>query len=91
MLGISKAVASEIKDRNVKDFAIEVVRNLFYGDEPYTPDTPEYKACMAAVEKIQKLTKPIKKLREPVSSLGKLLEGVLYDAPPADWEGTFFK
>lgn len=91
LLGVSKAVAPEIRNRNVKDFAIEVVRNLFYGDEPYTPDTPEYKACMAAVEKIQKLTKPIKKLREPVSSLGELLEGVLYDAPPADWEGTFLK
>ena len=91
LLGISKSIAPEIADRNVKDFAIEIVRNVFYGDEPYTPDTPEYKACRAVFERIEKLTKPIKKLQEPVSRIGNLLDGVLYNAPPADWEGTFIK
>lgn len=91
LLCISKSIAPEIADRSVKDFAIEVVRNVFYGDEPYTPDTAEYKACKAAVDRIAKITKPVKKLREPVALLGTLLDGVLYDAPPADWEGTFLK
>lgn len=91
ILCISKAVSPEIKDRSVKDFAIEIVRNVFYGDEPYTPDTPEYKACKAAFNKIKKLAKPVKKLNEPLKLLDVVLDGVLYNAPPSDWEGTFQK
>lgn len=91
LLCVSRAVAPEIADRNVKDFAIEVVRNVFYGDEPYTPDTAEYKACKAAFERIFKIAKPVKKLREPLELANSLLDGVLYNAPPADWEGTFLK
>ncbi len=91
LLMISKSIAPEVKDRNVKDFCIEVIRNIFYGDEPYTPDTPEYKACEAAFNRIKKLAKPIKKLKEPLSLLDIVLDGVLYDAPPSDWNGTFTK
>lgn len=91
LLGISKSVAPEIFDRNVKDFAIELVRNVYYGDEPYTPDTPEYKACTAAFKRIKQLTRPIKKLHEPIARFSDIFEGVLYNAPPADWEGTFLK
>lgn len=91
LLGISKSIAPEIADRNVKDFAVEVVRNVFYGNEPYTPDTPEYKACKAAFERVAKLTRPIKKLREPINLVGGMLDGVLYKTPPVDWEGTFSK
>lgn len=91
LLRISKSIAPEIENRSFKDFAIELVRNVYYGNEPYTPDTPEYKACKAAFSKIKKIAKPIKKLREPLSILDIILDGVLYNAPPDDWEGTFAK
>lgn len=91
LLLISKSIEPSVYDRNVKDFAIEVIRNAFYGDEPYSPDTPEYKACKAAFGRIKKLAKPVKKLNEPLSILDVVLDGVLYNTPPGDWEGTFKK
>lgn len=89
---VSKYIDSSIKDRKFKDFLLEVVTNLYHGDEPYTPDTPEYKAMWAIINKrVKKIVKLKKGSEGIVKILDLILDGVLYDAPPADWYGEFDK
>ena len=92
MFGISKYVQDSIKDRNVKDFLLECVTNVFVGDEPYNPYTPEYLAVWALFNKrVKKFIKPIKGSEDIAKILDIILDGVLYDVPPSDWKGTFLK
>lgn len=91
MFAISKYIDKSIKNRNVKDFLLEVVTNVFRGDEPYTPDTPEYKAVEALINKrIKKIVK-LKKGSENIVKILDIVLEVLYDAPPSDWQGVFEK
>lgn len=92
LFAISKDIDPSIKNRNVKDFILEVITNVFYGDEPYTPDTPEYKATSALFNKRIKKILKLKKGTENIAAiLDTVLDGVLYDTPPSDWQGTFNK
>lgn len=38
-----------VRDRPLRDFLTEIVRNVFTGNAPYTEDTPEYKAFMGVI------------------------------------------
>ena len=92
LFGISKYVDKSIKNRNVKDFILEAITNLYYGDEPYTPDTPEHKALSALFNKrIKKILKLKKGTESIVEILDMLLDGVIQNPPPSDWKGTFAK
>lgn len=92
MFGISKYIHESIKDRNVKDFILEAVTNMYVGDEPYDPYTPEYLAMWALFNKrVKKIIKPVKGSEKIAEILDIILDGVLYDAPPSDWKGTFQK
>ncbi len=92
IFAISKDVDASIKNRLVKDFLLEAVTNVFYGDEPYTPDTPEYKAVSALFNKRVKKILKLKKGTENIAEfLDIILDGVLYDEAPSDWRGTFSK
>lgn len=91
IFAISKYIDKSIKNRNVKDFLLEVVTNVFRGDEPYTPNTPEYKAVEALINKrIKKIVK-LKKGSENIIKILDVVLEVLYDAPPSDWQGVFEK
>lgn len=92
IFAINKDVDASIKNRLVKDFLLEVVTNVFYGDEPYTPDTPEYKAVSALFNKRIKKILKLKKGTENIAEiLDIILDGVLYDEAPSDWSGVFAK
>ncbi len=92
LFAISKYIDSSIENRLVKDFVLELITNVFYGDEPYTPDTPEYKAVWALFNKrIKKIIKLKKGSENILNIMDVLLDGVLYDAPPSDWQGVFEK
>ena len=92
LFGISKYVDESIKNRIVKDFVLEAITNMYYGNEPYTPDTPEYKAMSALFNKRVKKILKLKKGTENISQiLDILLDGVLYNAEPDDWKGVFAK
>ncbi len=92
IFAISKYVDASIKNRVVKDFILEAITNIYYGNEPYTPDTAEYKALSALfnkrVKKILKLKKGTEKIEE---ILDIILDGVLYNTPLDDWQGVFTK
>ena len=65
---------------------------MFVGDEPYNPYTPEYLALWALFNKrVKKMLKPIKGAEKVAEILDIILDGVIYDAPPSDWKGTFPK
>ncbi len=53
-------VDKSIKNRLVKDVGIELVRNIFVGDEPYVKGTPMYDA----MSKLLKRLKPVLKIIE---------------------------
>lgn len=88
LLFIGKYVDASIKDVKLKDFVLSLIRNMFKGDEPYTPDTPEYKMTEAIVNKIKKLLR-LKKNSEEIVKLLDTAMMSLYDLPPADWSGRF--
>ena len=71
---------------------VQLITNIFYGNEPYTPDTPEYKAVSALINKrLKKILKLKKGTESIVEILDILLDGVLYNAEPDDWKGVFSK
>ena len=84
-LGVGRKVDKSVKDIILKDFLIDIIDNVFYGDEPYTPDTPMYKSVAAIINRILALLKPIPKAEKVREILEVVRDGVLYDAPPADW------
>jgi hypothetical protein len=92
IFALNKYIDPSIKDIIVKDFLLDAITNIYYGNEPYTPDTAEYKAISALfnkrLKKILKLKKGSEKL---VEILDIILDGVLYNAEPDDWQGVFAK
>lgn len=85
VLHIGKKIDPSVKDILLKDLFIELIDNIYYGDEPYTPDTPMYKSFGAILDKIASIVKISKKSDGIVKILNILKDGCLYDAPPADW------
>ena len=49
-----------IKDKNFFDFAIEIVRNIFVGNQPFVEGTPEGDALLSLFKKIKPFVKTIK-------------------------------
>ncbi len=54
-------VDQSIKNILLKDFAVELVRNIFIGDQPYTSETPQYKAFEALLKRLKPLTRILEK------------------------------
>lgn len=84
LLCISRDISPEVKPILLKDLFVEVVRNIYRGDEPYTPDTPVYQAIKRIMERISPLVRRMKNSEEIFKMMNVILDGVLYDAPPAD-------
>lgn len=79
-----EAEKQRLKDAYFKDAVFEVLRHLFTGNAPYSPDTAEYKTVMAAIGKLKKLN--IKKLNSLLSglSLEEAAEEFLYNNRTGD-------
>ena len=50
-----------VKDRPLKGFLLEIVRNIFTGNAPYTEDTDEYKAFMGVISRFTPILAIVKK------------------------------
>ena len=88
LLCIRSKVDKSIEDRLLKDFLLEVISNVFYGNEPYYPDTPEYKAVDAAINRAKGLLR-FKRNKEELYDMMDLVLRTLYNEEPEDWEGVF--
>lgn len=86
-LHVSKSVDDSVKDIILKDLFLEIIENIYYGDEPYTPDTAVYKAMSAVLDKAAKLAGHFVKSAN-LSEYVQAVKKSLYDEPPADWDLT---
>ena len=81
--GLKKKDYAHIKDQRVVDFIVSLVRNLYGGDSPYSPDTAEYKIMMGFIRKIEKLLSivrfDIRKVLEGYT-LTEFIEPLLYNS-----------
>ncbi len=78
-------VDKTIKKVKIKDLVIEIISNLYYGDEPYNPNTTVYRAIDAFTNRISKAMKPVRGSKKIDKIFKTIKNGVLYDAPPSDW------
>ena len=81
-----KISLEEIAEMPVKEIVKRAFRNLFGGDEDITPETPEYRAIMGLVDAAPAAAANFGfELGEDlIGKIRELLNGILYDAPPAD-------
>lgn len=84
LLGVYKDISPTVRPILLKDLFVEIVRNIYGGDEPYTPDTPVYQAFKRIMGRIKPLVKRMKNSESMLNIMDVILDGVLYDAPPAD-------
>lgn len=81
--GLKKSDYEHIKDKKVVDFIVSLVRNLYGGDSPYSPDTAEYKITMGVLAIIDSILKlfgiKIGKLLKGAASVQSLVEPLLYN------------
>lgn len=85
LLGIRKKIDPSVQNLLLKDLVLELVRNIYAGDEPYTPDTPLYKAFEAVINRLKPLVKKMKNGDKILYFAEDIfLNGILHDAYPAD-------
>ncbi|HIT52851.1 MAG TPA: metallophosphoesterase [Candidatus Fimivicinus intestinavium] len=68
-------IAPELYHTRLCDFLVGVIRNIYGGDEPYAPGTPEHDSFMALYSRIAPLLQKLK----PEADFDRVIEGVLYD------------
>ena len=86
--GLKKEDYAHIRDNKVTEFIVSLVRNLYGGDSPYTPDTAEYKITMGVLAIIDSLLNlfgiKIGKLLKGATSVQSLVEPLLYNSGICD-------
>ncbi len=81
--GLSKADIADIADNRVVDFIVGLVKNLYCGDPPYSPDTREYKLTCAFLSVIDSFLNtvrmPVGKFLKGAESVRSLVEPLLWN------------
>lgn len=92
--GLKKSDYVHIKDKKVVDFIVSLVRNLYGGDSPYSPDTAEYKITMGVLAVIDSLLNlfgiKISKLVKGAKSVQSLVEPLLYNPGICDEKAVLY-
>lgn len=74
---LSFKVDKSIENILVKDLAVELVRNIFVGNEPYYKGTPMYEAFEKLLKRIRPITKIIEKKVDKASPLSDINSFIL--------------
>ena len=82
---ISRKIPDSIKNVKIRDFLLEVLQNVYRGNEPYSPDTPEYQAFSAIIDCIVGKLSHFKKFKDLHKSTD-LIKQALYNKEPDDYE-----
>lgn len=81
--GLKKEDYADIKDKNVVDFIVELVLNLYGGKSLYTPQDNEYKIAIGLINIIDSIIKvlhiPLKKLVKVSDTVRGIIEPLLYN------------
>ena len=90
--GVKKSDIKDIKDRKVVDFIISLVTNLYGGDSPYNPETPEYKITMGLLSIVDSILDlfgvKLQKILKCVDSAQALVEPLLYNSGITDGDAV---
>jgi predicted MPP superfamily phosphohydrolase len=90
--GLKKSDIADIGGNKVVDFIVELVKNLYCGDSPYSPETREYKLCCGFLNVIDSFLNtihlPIGKFLKGAQSVRSLVEPLLYNSGYCDAKAT---
>lgn len=90
--GLKKTDIADIADNKVVDFIVELVKNLYCGDSPYTPDTREYKLTCGFLNVIDSFLDTIHlsvgKFLKGATNVRSLVEPLLYNSGYCDAQCT---
>ncbi|MCL2508381.1 MAG: metallophosphoesterase [Oscillospiraceae bacterium] len=82
-------IHKSVKKVRVKDLLMEIIRNIYQGDEPYSEETPMGAAVYALVGRIERLAKPaLKNVRLPFESVQGFVMSLIYDGGLPDNEAV---
>ncbi len=84
---MSKKIPASVKNVKIRDFLLEVLQNIYRGNEPYSPDTPEYRAFSAIIDSVVGKLSHFKKFKNLHESTD-LIKQALYNQGPDDYELT---
>lgn len=73
------SVDPSVKDMLIKELALELIRYLFAGDPPYTPDTAVYQAMMPAADKLARMLKKFAPGVQLIEQLPTVLKALMYN------------
>lgn len=82
LLCVGRKVDKSVRNVLIKDLVIELIRNIFTGNEHYAPDTPTHKAVLALVGRLQSLIKHFVKGSKVIDEMPWLVAHILYDDTP---------
>jgi hypothetical protein len=75
-------IEGELREKYIREFAVEIIASIYRGGAEFYPDTAEYKAVAYFFERL----KPALKLFGAEGILDTVRDGVLYDGGPKDWD-----
>lgn len=78
LLWCASKIAPEMRNVYLRDFVLALIRNMYGGDEPYKPGSPEYESFMALYHRLRPLLRRVIK-GVPIADLDTIVEGLLYD------------
>jgi len=79
-----RKIPKSVRQTQVKELILEIMRNVYAGEEHYAPDTPTGQALLAMAGRVNSLLK--KKLASsPIGSLQDFLQSLIYDPTPDDY------
>ncbi len=82
--GLKKSEYDAIKDEKVVDYIISLIQNLYGGDAPFSPDTPQYKITMALMGIIDSVLDvlgiKVKKILKVTDSISDLVEPLVFNS-----------
>jgi len=84
LLFCRRRVPKSVRKHSVKELVLELMRNVYAGEERYSPETPIGQSLLAMAGRVNCLLK--KKLAGgPIGDLAGFLRGVIYDPTPDDY------
>lgn len=93
--GMTRADRKAISDRKFIDTVYVILKHIYPGNAPFTPDTAEYRAVSGAIQRLDHIVSVlhIKKVQEmipPGSSLAEIAEDFLYNNRTGDDDAITF-
>ena len=93
--GMTRDERKALRDRPMMDTVYEVLKHIYSGNAPFTPDTPEYCVVMGAASRLDHIVDRfrIKKVQDLIpegSSLAEIAEDFLYNNRTGDDDAISF-